>query len=262
VGNEATSFTDPSGLQLTADNIRVRNEHLARVEAELRQLQAQGGISADEVDYRIAILRAALFHRMHFNSGADRDPQYFIWDKKLKAFRLKPGTVADAVHSMVYELNPGQSATGCTMATRFIMLEGLAQFARKKGKLAEFEKEFGGKTMAYLYPYATSQYHRKTTNPRHLIPDTFMPGDRVWMKNHRHRSGVDPVGNEGSNVIYIGRGADGQHRFLHMERGNVETFEQLQETVRKYSPEHRRDPKLENYRFRERYMPLIPKCLR
>ena len=148
------------------------------------------------------------------------------------------------------------------MAARFLFLEGLSELAKSKGKQAEFEKEFGGKSMAQLYPYSTSSYHQKITNSKFLTPDSFLPGDRVWMKNHRFRSGLDPVGNEGSNVIYLGRGKSGAHLFLHMDGGYIETFDELRETVRSYSRSTRQDGNIENYKFEERYIPLIPHCIR
>lgn len=147
------------------------------------------------------------------------------------------------------------------MATRFIMLQGLAEFAKSKGKLDDLEDRLDNRAMKLLYPNFTSEFHRRFTNREFLRLDSLIPGDRVWMKNHKFSETFDPEGNEGSNVIYVGKSKEGEHLFLHMEGAYIETFEQLRVTVSKYSKAKRRDPKIENYRFEERYAPLLPKCI-
>jgi hypothetical protein len=86
------------------------------------------------------------------------------------------------------------------------------------------------------------------------------------MENHKFRGKddvspgetPDPVGNEGSNVIYLGKSARGQYLFLHMDGGDVETLTQLRYTVRGYSADARGDSNILNYKFKERYSPAVP----
>ena len=82
------------------------------------------------------------------------------------------------------------------------------------------------------------------------------------MDNHRFDEKVDENGNQGSNVIYLGK-KNGVPFFMHTTRCDhmVENMEQLRKTVRRYSPSNP-DPNITNYKIKRRYSPTIPDSLK
>jgi len=199
---------------------------------------------------------------MDFDDEKEPNPDYF--EEKGGKYYLKKGSVADAAHDRVYDLT-GQGATGCERAAQTLALEGLAQVAKKLGKEDALDRACAGKTMDELFPRKKdSPYQKFHKDDNGLDPRTFLPGDRVWMDNHRFVKKVDEDGNEGSNVIYLGKSKrGGEPFFMHTTRCNhmVENMEQLRKTVRGYSPSNP-DPNILNYKIKRRYSPTIPDSLK
>jgi hypothetical protein len=157
------------------------------------------------------------------------------------------------------------------------MLEAQAQLAKKEGKTGELDKAVVGRTLDDLYPRGENSPYQGYTggdpqgtpakDSKGLDTKQFVPGDRVWMENHRWEPGVSIDGGQGSNVIYVGRNAAGEQAFAHMEppdehstEPGIETERQMRTTVRSYtpnSPEHERQDKPENYKFQARYAPKV-----
>jgi hypothetical protein len=196
---------------------------------------------------------------MGFDSGETPDPKYWRLDPSKSSrgeYVLRDGMVAEGIHSRVYRLGQTGSNTGCEMAVKSIMLEGLSQVAKSRGKSKEFDDEFRGKALIEIYPDESNDYQYYSDDPQFLEVSRFLPGDRVRMGNHRFDDNLDEVGLEGSNVIYLGQ-LKGQHLFLHMDGGLIENLGQLRRTVRDYCPPGRRDAE-SKYKFVERYVPLVP----
>jgi hypothetical protein len=257
-----------------------RQAQLDRASRALDQLVKDGKISRQERDLRYEVARAALGHRMGYSATEKPSPAYF--DEKKNSMgedehRLRPGLVADGVYDRVYRISGVGSNTGCERASQMLMLEGQAQLAKKEGKSPDLDKEVAGKTLDDLYPAAKdSPYQAYTAGDPRGTPEndrkgvdtgTFVPGDRVWMKNHRLEYGISIRGGEGSNVIYVGRNGAGEHAFAHMEPADlssrepgIETEKQMQTTVRSYTPSvpgHEGPDKPENYKFQARYAPKV-----
>jgi hypothetical protein len=244
-----------------------RKAQLARAAAELDAMLAAGKISKKERDLRYELIKAALGHKMGFNSEEKPNPAHFemrINRNGDDEYYLRPGHVADAAHDRVYRISNIGSNTGRKQATRTLMLEAQAQLAQQLGKSAEFDREASGKSLAELYPdYMNSPLQEYTGDSSGLDPKSFVPGDRVRMDNHKHsRADGDPIGNEGSKVIYLGKDSGGDQQFLHMDGGNIEDLSHLKGTVRRYTLDPgRQDPDIENYRFKERYQPRVAPSL-
>jgi RHS repeat-associated protein len=257
VGNSPTNATDPSGLK--------KYDPDAIIKKATRTLQLavkNGSLTQDEASLRIEILKASLGHQMGFNSGETPDPKYWRLDKSKSSrgeYVLRDGLVAEGIHSRVYRLGVTGSNTGCEMAVKSIMLEGLSQVAKSKGRTKEFDEEFRGKALIEIYPDESNDYQYYSDDPQFLDVQRFLPGDRVRMGNHRFDENLDEVGLEGSNVIYLGQ-LGGQHLFLHMDGALIENLGQLRRTVRDYCPPGRRDAE-SKYKFVERYVPLVPESI-
>jgi hypothetical protein len=201
---------------------------------------------------------------MGFSATAEPDPKYFYRAEDADGdvvFRIRPGLAAEGIHSRVYRLgkNGVGSDTGCTRAAQLLLLEGLARLAISLGQVEEFERRAKNRTITDFFPSDSNSIQQFDSDyDNGLDPSSFVPGDRVWMQNHRFDHRHDEQGLEGSNVIYIGKNDRGKRLFVHMDTPYAETYEQLQNTVRNYS-QYRRD-KIENYRFVERFSPRVPPC--
>jgi len=251
-----------------------------RAGKELDQLVKDGKISRQERDLRYAGVRAALGHHMGFDNTEKPNPAYFEEKKNNKGedeYHLRPGLVADAAHDRAYRVSGVGSNTGCERASQTLMLEGQTQLAKAEGKGVEFDKEVGGKTLDDLYPRGRDSAYQKYTggdpegtpekDRKGLDTSTFVPGDRVWMENHRRFEPGTIAGGQGSNVIYSGRNAAGEQVFAHMEplhAGDtepwIETEKGMRSTVRSYTPNRPDDEK--NYKFERRYAPTVAPSLK
>ncbi len=264
-GRGLFSINDP--VDETPELSPERKAQFARAAAELDAMVAAGKISKKERDLRYELVKAALGHKMGFNAKEKPNPAHFemrINSQGDDEYYLKPGHVADAAHDRVYRISGIGSNTGCKQATRTLMLEAQAQLAKNLGKSAEFDKEAGGKSLAELYPdYMDSPLQAYTGDSNGLDPKSFVPGDRVRMDNHKYsKADGDPTGNEGSNVIYLGKDSNGDQQFLHMDGGSIEDLPHLKRTVRSYTLDPgRQDPNIDNYRFKERYRPRVAPSL-
>jgi RHS repeat-associated protein len=258
VGNHPTMAADRSGMaeqgRLSKDE---QKQQIERVREELDRFVKDGRITSRERNLRIEIATAAMSHRMEFSSTANPDLKYFYRDEDddgYVVFRIRPGLAVEGIHSRVYRLgkNGVGSDTACTRAAQLLMLEGLARLAVSLGKVDEFERRAKDRTIDDFFPSESNSIQTfESDYDKGLDPGSLVPGDRVWMRNHRFDPRYDEDGYEGSNVIYIGKNADGKRLFVHMDTPFVETYEQLQDTVRNYS-RFRRDV-TGNYRFMERF---------
>jgi hypothetical protein len=241
-----------------------RAQLLGNAGSQLDKLVAAGTIDQSERDLRIEIVNVGLNHKMDFSSGQEPNPEYFakstevVDGTKVDVFRFKPGAAVDGVNDRASG-GSEYSFTACKRASQTLMLAGEVQVAIKSGKIAEMNHALEGKSMYDLYPDEKStEFQRFQENPKGLDPNQFIPGDRVWMQNHRFNDTLDPVGHEGSNVIYIGKSSSGEHLVVHMTAGApVETLASLRNSVRSYSSADRADINVLNYKFIERYSPLV-----
>ena len=144
------------------------------------------------------------------------------------------------------------------------MLEGVLQSAEKRHETQKVDSSAAGKTMDELYPDGeNSSFQTFKGNESGLDPKELIPGDRVWMENHKHDPNTDEAGYEGSNVIYLGRstprpGSPSEPIFLHLDGKKVETLSQLRQTVKGYSVSERQDRNILNYKIKEKYSPKVP----
>ena len=204
------------------------------------------------------MIQASLNHKMGFSSTEEPNPRYF--EKRNGEDYLKPGLVADAADDRVNRISGIGSNTGCKRAAQTLMLQAQAELAKKLGKSADLDRASAGKSLAELFPAKRSNENQDfTRSDQGLDPKDFIPGDRVWMKNHKY-STVQPDGYEGSNVTYLGKASNGEQLFLHMDGGKVETLSERRQTVKGYSP-GRGDPNILNYKFKDRYSPKVPPSL-
>jgi hypothetical protein len=243
-----------------------RKAQLARAAADLDAMVAAGKISKKERDLRYEGVKAALGHKMGFDNEQEPNPAHF--EKRTKivngepedTFHLRPGQATVGIHDRVYRISDKGSNTGCTRAAQSIMLEAQAQSAKQEGKTTEFDDEVAGKTLPDLYPRRQDSpyqhYEGGYNNGDGLDPKTFVPGDRVWMQNHEFVKALDGPDYEGSNVIYAGKDENGVQRFVHMDCGTIIDEDRLKEQVQGYTKDKKRQDKVENYKFRERYTPV------
>jgi uncharacterized protein (DUF2237 family) len=234
-----------------------RNAVLERARRQLDKLVADHKMSTNERDLRIHLLKAVMTHEMGFSSTAEPSHEYY--EEINGRWCLKRGKVAEGLDDRVYNRS-GHSATGCRRAIQTVMLEALSQLAKSLGKekADAFDAAVAGKNFDELFPTGeNTEFHAYSEDPK--LTD-LIPGDRVRMDNHRWEEG-DETGNEGSNVIFLGKDANGTPRFVHMDTAYVETLNELRKTVQQYSPASKQDPNLFNYKFDQRYRPLIPPCL-
>ena len=224
---------------------------------------AAGKITKGERNLRYETVKAALGHKMGFDTEQEPNPDYFekrttIVDGKPKStFHFRPGGATAGIHDRVYRISDVGSDTGCTRASQSIMAEGQTQLAKNEGKTPEFDKAVAGKTLPDMYPdKASSAYQGYSGNPNGLDASKFLPGDRVWMQNHKFDGAKDETGYEGSNVIYAGKDADGARQYVHMDGGAIVDEGTLKGEVQGYTMDQgRQDKNLDNYRFKERYSP-------
>jgi hypothetical protein len=258
-----------------AANTANRENILKNAAKDLDRRVERGELTKDERDLRYEVVKAGLAHQMKFDSGQPPNPDYFAVStekdsngKDVEVYRFKENAGVEGTHDRVYGGDP-YSNTGCTRATQTLMLEGEAQLAVKKGKAHDFNKAVEGKTMDELYPDEEDTEHQKVEfDDKGLNTKTFIPGDRVWMQNHRFTSidentGIgDPEGNEGSNVIYLGQSTSGEQLFVHVDGNKIDTLPELRRNVRAYSASDRADPNVLNYKFKARYTPEVPPLLK
>jgi hypothetical protein len=176
---------------------------------------------------------------------------------------LRPGHVADGLEDRVY--NNG-APTGCRMATKTLFLQGMSTLAHRQDQDAQFDQHYAGQALKDLFPdRQSSELQKFTDHKADLSPQQFVPGDRLWMKNHRFVP-ADGAGHEGSNVVYLGKDEHGVPLFIHTTldpndaESSVVTYKQLQRDVRGYSTASLDQP--ENYHFEQRYKPQVPAWLK
>jgi RHS repeat-associated protein len=274
VGNGPTNATDPSGFfEEPPSSGWTMEPERAEILQDAIDLLKSNNLQETEVAIRTAIIRAALLHKMGFNAEYPPNPAFWTDSTEKGEYVMNKGLARNAVYNRVFNRGPwfkwtdsdgvehtiSGSSTGCSMAARLLFLEGMAYVAQQKKRLKEFDEEFSGKGMRELFPDdKSSPYHQFQGGV--IDPSTLIPGDRVRMKNHMFDDVWDPVGNEGSNVIYLGADKQGRFLFLKMDGGRIVTGYELRLIVRGYSSNS--DPKLENYVFVERYTPLVPSCVK
>ena len=229
-----------------------------------RALGEHKSLPPKERRLRQEIVTAALNGKIRFDPN--RDPKPAHWEKDNDGnYVLRPGHVAAGLEDRVY--NNG-APTGCKMASKSLFLEGISKLAESEGQGERFDREYSGKPLNDILPdQQSNDLHKFTDHPGDLSAPQFVPGDRLWMKNHRYDPKEDPEGHEGSNVIYIGKDNDGNPLFIHTtldpneSESDVVTYKDLRNQVRGYSAEGRQD-KPENYRFEERYKPRVPEWMK
>jgi hypothetical protein len=185
-------------------------------------------------------------------------PRYDYGTPKVDTTHHLRENASEGIHSRVYRKDGDQGAdTGCTRASQSLMLEAQAQLAKKEGKTGELDKSVAGKTLDDLYPpHKDSPYQKYEGNKDGLNPDKFVPGDRVHMPNHKFDDARDGAGDQGSNVIYVGKTSFGEPEYVHMDGGDIVNMYQLQDEVRRYTKDEERRDKVEKYRFTSRYSPV------
>ncbi len=262
-GRGLFSINDP--IDDTPELSPERKAQLARVAAELDAMVAAGKISKKERDLRYELVKAALGHKMYFDNKQEPNPVHFekrvtyVGGEEHEEFFLRPGQATAGIHDRVYGISGPGTGTGCVRGAQSLMLEAQAQLAKKLGKSAELDKAVTGKTLDDLYPDEQSSAYQGYTgdHKKGLDPNTFVPGDRVWMQNHRYIPGASVAGGQGSNVIYLGKDSGGVKQFVHMDGAKIETEDQMKGTVQRYTPDESLQDKRENYKFKERYSPKV-----
>ena len=259
-GSGPIDATDPSGLFRKLTSSEQKDVEHRAAEA-LKAIVESGTITKEEALLRKSLVHAALRHKMGFDAKQPPNPKYYEY--KGGSYCLRPGMVATGVFSRVYGYPSEYSMTGCRRAVQTLMLEALSQTTKSlgdyKAKAQAFDDAIAGKDLDDLFPiWRSNDYQEFNWDSAGLDPETLIPGDRVRMPNHMFVD-ADGTGNEGSNVIYLGKQSDGQHLFMHMDGNYVDTFDELRKTVQAYSSVH--DPNLANYKITERYQPKLPPYL-
>jgi RHS repeat-associated protein len=214
VGNSPTNATDPSGLQDPAIEKEKRRDELRR---RMREEMEEKGVGESEIRLRLAVIESLMQSRIT-ESGNTRDS---FWKENKKGYYVPNGDAVDAIRYLTR--NPYNQVM-CNKYSSIILIQGYVRYFEEMK-----DREIGDRGLEGLRRGLNEKVIPEElpgegngiffVELKGLIPhSSLLPGDQVWFQNPYNTGKFKTLGEEGSNIFYVG---DGMVMQLY---GNRSTF--------------------------------------
>ena len=212
--------TDPSGLKPL--NNEKREELLKCAEKEL----VKNGVSCEEMELRLNILRSVLYGNITFNRPPVRDKTYWEIDEKNR-WRVKPGkSSCEAIKAMV----KGSVIGSCRQISLYYILDGVCEYCKSHNKEVDFDKllqQYPNPTDIIPYPVNPGdtpvggyKFYLPKNDEGKVQPGILQPGDQIWVRSPTGAHSSDAT-DHGYNRFYV---CNGQYVHYNGQVTSVRTF--------------------------------------